>query len=231
MSQQNEENVFNLENINVEETLGKAEMFIRKNRNILIGVAVGLLAIIGGLYYYNSVYLPEMIMEGNDASMEARTYLKQNDLDKALKGDGKNMGFLALADEYSGTPVGDRANYYAATILMAQGKFQDAIEHLEGYHPGDLITESLAMGLIGDCQVELNKKEDALAQYEKAASNNPNNLTSPLFLFKAGMLAEELNKSDKAIELYKKIKADYRSSDQGMDIDKYIARAEAKTGK
>lgn len=231
MSQQNEENVFNLENINVEETLGKAEMFIRKNRNILIGVAVGLLAIIGGLYYYNSVYLPEMIMEGNDASMEARSYLKQNDLDKALKGDGKNMGFLALADEYSGTPVGDRANYYAATILMAQGKFQDAIEHLEAYHPGDLITESLAMGLIGDCQVELNKKEDALAQYEKAAGNNPNNLTSPLFLFKAGMLAEELNKSDKAIELYKKIKADYRSSDQGMDIDKYIARAEAKTGK
>ena len=62
MSQQNEENVFNLENINVEETLGKAEMFIRKNRNILIGVAVGLLAIIGGLYYYNNVYLPEMIM-------------------------------------------------------------------------------------------------------------------------------------------------------------------------
>ena len=84
---------------------------------------------------------------------------------------------------------------------------------------------------IGDCQVELNKKEDALTQYEKAAGNNPNNLTSPLFLFKAGMLAEELNKSDKAIELYKKIKADYRSSDQGMDIDKYIARAEAKTGK
>jgi TolA-binding protein len=114
---------------------------------------------------------------------------------------------------------------------MAQGKFQDAIEHLESYHPGDLITESLAMGLIGDCQVELNKKEDALTQYEKAAGNNPNNLTSPLFLFKAGMLAEELNKSDKAIELYKKIKADYRSSDQGMDIDKYIARAEAKTGK
>jgi len=85
MSQQNEENVFNLENINVEETLGKAEMFIRKYRNILIGVAVGLLAIIGGLYYYNNIYLPEMIMEGNDASMEARTYLKQNDLDKALK--------------------------------------------------------------------------------------------------------------------------------------------------
>lgn len=232
MSENNkEQSVFDLENISVEETLGKAELFIRKNRNVLVGVVVGLLAVIGGLYYYNKIYIPETILEANDASFQARNYLKQDSLDLALKGDGKNMGFLAIADEFGSNPVGQRAHYYAATILMKQGKFQDAIEHLEAYTPGDILTQSLAMGLIGDCMVELNKKEDALAQYEKAANNNLNKLTTPLFLFKAGLLSEDLNKSDKAIELYKKIKEDYRDSDQGMDIDKFIARAEAKSGK
>ena len=65
----------------------------------------------------------------------------------------------------------------------------------------------------------------ALDYYEKAANNKNNEFTTPLFLFKAGQTAMELKKFDKAEALFTKIYKEYSKSDQGREIEKYIAAA------
>ena len=46
------------------------------------------------------------------------------------------------------------------------------------------------------------------------------------YLFKAGVVCEELGEPQKALAFYKKIKDQYPQSMEGYDIDKYISRIE-----
>ena len=48
------------------------------------------------------------------------------------------------------------------------------------------------------------------------------------YLLKAGVVAEELGQSEKALGYYKEIKEKYPQSMEGYDVDKYIGRIEAK---
>ena len=59
----------------------------------------------------------------------------------------------------------------------------------------------------------------------KAANKKNNDFTSPLYLFKAGQIAMELKDFGKAESLFTKIKENYSKSDQGRDIEKYLAAA------
>jgi len=83
----------------------------------------------------------------------------------------------------------------------------------------------VALGAIGDAFADINQPEDALDYYEKAADKKVNNFTTPLFLFKAGQTAMELKNFSEAQKLFTKIKENYSKSDQGRDIEKYLAAA------
>jgi tetratricopeptide (TPR) repeat protein len=50
------------------------------------------------------------------------------------------------------------------------------------------------------------------------------NFNSPEYLFRAGLLYQELGKNKEAIEMYRIIKDKYHSTEKGADIDKYLAR-------
>lgn len=45
-----------------------------------------------------------------------------------------------------------------------------------------------------------------------------------MFLMKAGVAYELEGKNDLALKTYKRIKADFTRTNEGRDIDKYIAR-------
>lgn len=81
------------------------------------------------------------------------------------------------------------------------------------------------IGLTGDAYVELGQVEKGISYFDKAA-NSKNDVISPIFLKKAGVAYESLNKPEKALELYNKIKDNYPKSNEASDIDKYIARVQ-----
>ena len=58
-----------------------------------------------------------------------------------------------------------------------------------------------------------------------------NEFTTPMYLLKAGMCAEEIKNFEKATECYKRIKDNYSAFASQKAIDKYIARAENTTTK
>ena len=86
---------------------------------------------------------------------------------------------------------------------------------------------TVAIGAIADCYMELNDFDKAINYYEKAVSNGDNKLTSPIYLFKAGLAYEDNQDFAGAEEKYKSIKADYPDSREAQTIDKYIARVES----
>jgi tetratricopeptide (TPR) repeat protein len=82
----------------------------------------------------------------------------------------------------------------------------------------------MALGAMGDAYMELNNNDKAVSYYLKAADKRKNDLTSPMFLMKAGMAYEIMGKNAEALKAYTRIKTDFGRTNEGRDVDKYIAR-------
>jgi len=160
----------------------------------------------------------------------AEIYFQQDSLSKALNGDGNYLGFLDVADQYGLTKAGNLASYYAGISYLRMGDFQSAIDFLKDFDGDDLVVEPLALGAIGDAYMELNETGKAIDYYFDAADASNNELTAPLFLMKAGRASEVEGDYRRALEAYKRIKAEFPRSFEGVQIDKYISLAEAKEG-
>lgn len=215
----------------IEDSLSRTELFIEKNQKMLLGVLGGIIVLVGGFLAYRQYVMKPKEAEAHAAMFRAELYFQKDSFNLALNGNDAFQGFLSIADEYSGTDAGNIAHYYAGVCYLQTGKFQEAIDQMNEYSGGDVMTSSLAHGVKGDALMELGKTEEAIDEYLKAANENPNAFSSPLYLMKAGMAYEDLNNNEKALEVYKKIRNDYYQSNEGRDIEKYIGRLETLLGK
>jgi tetratricopeptide (TPR) repeat protein len=213
---------------NVEQSLTKAELFFEQNRNPLL-IAVGALLGIALIYFgYTKYILEPQEAEAQEMIFRAQKYFEQDSLRLALNGDGTNLGFLELADEYSSTKAGNLANYYAGICYLNMGEFENAIVYLDQFSANDEILSVIAKGAIGDAFLELNQPEDALDYYSKASASSDNNFVVPIYLLKAAQTAEILGDYKKALSFYERIKEDFADSREATDIEKQIAYAANK---
>ena len=212
---------------NIEETLTQTEQFIMNNQK-MIGIVVGAIILIILLFFgYQKYYIEPKTEEAQEQIYMAQRYFEADSLDKALYGDGNSLGFIDIADEYSMTDPGNLANYYAGIISLKKGNYQQAIDYLEGFDGKDHIVGPMATGAIGDAYVEMGDLEKGAGFYIEAAKQRENDLTTPLFLFKAGKIFELQKNYDMALDLYNRIKDDYPKSNEARSIEKYIGRVKA----
>ena len=61
---------------------------------------IALIVIAAGIYYYNSIYKPELELEAGNSLFMAERYYGNDSLTKALNGDGVNLGVIDIADEF-----------------------------------------------------------------------------------------------------------------------------------
>ena len=192
----------------------------------LITFAVGgvLVVLIGYLLYRQFVYGPK-----NEKSKEAYypglNYAAKDSTDKAIE------MLEPVVKKYDGTVGGENAQYVLGRQYMDKGDFKKALQTLEGVKTSDTYVRVYTVGLQGDCYSELGKYKEALDKYEDAAGINENEKTTPEYLFKAAMVAEQLEQFEKATELYEKIRDNYAMFSQQKAIDKYIARTKNKKAK
>ncbi len=215
----------------VEEALSKSEKFIEKNQKILTIIIGSAVVIVLGIFAFQKLYIAPREKSAQSQMFAAQRYFEQDSLNKALNGDGQNLGFLDIIDEFSMTKASNLAKYYTGIIYLKQGKFQDAITYLEKFDSDDEFAQPMATGGIGDAYMELGEKEKALDYYLKASDQAVNDLTSPIYLMRAAFIYEDLGKYDKAVELYEKIQKEHTKSNEARDIDKYIEQAKAKITK
>lgn len=202
-----------------------SEDFIKKNKNVLLGVFAAIaLAIVGAFLFYN--YKQSKSEEAQAAMYQAIYYFEADSLNKAMQGDGQFDGFAKITEDYSGTDAGNLANFYAGVASLKQGKFQEAIDYLEDFSSDDIVLQGKAYCLIGDANMELGNKEAAADMYMKAADYKENKSFTPQYLMKAGMAYESLKNFEKANETYDKILTKYPQSVEANDAKKYKARAE-----
>lgn len=213
---------------NVEQSLTKVELFFENNKKqllIVAGVIVGLALV---YFAYQNFYAQPRELEAQKEIFMAEKYLAQDSLQLALNGNGQNLGFLEVADEFGGTKAGELANYYAGVCYLNLGDFKNAIEYLDKFSSNDEVLSVVAKGAIGDAFLELNQPKEALEYYEKAAKTNDNAAVIPIYLQKAAMTAEILNDYKKALSFYQRIQKEFPESREAAEVEKNIAYTEAK---
>ncbi|ESU26387.1 hypothetical protein FLJC2902T_28740 [Flavobacterium limnosediminis JC2902] len=219
----------------LDQSANKLEDWVAKNQKYIFGV-VGAIGLAAAVYLVYDKFVVEPKEEDAANEMfQAQQYFQQavdgqtaNDslYNLALKGAEGKLGFIGIADNYSGTKAANLAHYYAGMAYLNTGKFKEAVTQLEQFKSEDMFLKAIAIGAIGDAFSELGQKEDALSQYQKAADANVNDFTTPRYLYKAGQLALEMGKKEEALKFFTQIKEKYETSQEGASIDAMIAMVE-----
>ncbi|HUM48278.1 MAG TPA: tetratricopeptide repeat protein [Chitinophagales bacterium] len=213
------------QNLNLEDRLNNFEHWVNQNKTMLTYVVGGLFAVVAAYLGFTKLYLEPKSREAVNQMFMAEKYFGQDSLDRALNGDGNYLGFIQIMDDYKWTPAANLAHYYTGVIYLKQGKFEDAISELKDFNGKDKMVTNMSLGAMGDAYSELGKMDEAVDYYKKAAYHFENELTTPMFLKKAGMLLENQKKTAEAKKVYEEIKSKYPNTAEGREMDKYIARA------
>jgi tetratricopeptide (TPR) repeat protein len=217
-------NVFENQEVLQEKVMG-AEMWLEKHPKTIFGVVGVLLLIVAGYFGFN-YYKNSQDAEAQKEMFQAVYYFESDSLSQALNGDGNNLGFLDIIDEYKFSEAANLAHFYAGVSFLKQGKFDAAILYLEDFSSNDLLVQARAYSLIGDANMELQNYDEAVNFYNEAANYKANKYYSPVYLMKAALAYEKLNQNDKAIEVYTKVISDYWDSSEYQNALKFKARLE-----
>jgi len=214
----------------VEEAFGKTEQFLEKNQQLILIFLGVIIVVVLGFFGFKRFYLAPREKEAESQMFMAQKYFEQDSLKKALNGDGQYLGFLSIIDEYGMTKSVNLSHYYAGVSYLKLGQFDNAISQLKKFSAGDQVIGPLAKGALGDAYVETNDIQKGIGCYIEAAEKGKNEFISPYFYMKAAMGYTELSDFQNALKMYKKIKDEYPRSNEGRDIERYIAFAEGKIG-
>ena len=211
----------------VNDSLSTAAQRIEDNKKYInwaiIAIAVLVLLAVGYIYGIRNPNLQKAKDQIGKADLE----LLQGNQDEALK------KYEQVASEFSNKPA-ERAHLNAAILLYQKGEYEKAIKHLEDFTPSDKLVAPAAQSLLGDCYVNLKKLDKAIAAFDKAISLSADNEAyTPAFMMKkATVLHEQKNYAEEAA-IFQTIKDKYPMYGQssGVNIDKYLERANALAGK
>ena len=212
-----------LENFSVQELKKKFES--NKKARLVSYIGGGILVLVIGYFAYVQFFWKPANEKSKDAYWVGLNYAAADSTDAAIE------ELKPIVKKYDGKIGGENAQFILARQYMMKGLFKKALTELESVDVKDTYISSMAVGLQGDCQSELKDYEKAGTLYLEAAGINENEMTTPMYLMKAGLCAEKVKDFEKAVECYTTIKDDYASFASQKGIEKYIARASNKTTK
>jgi len=219
----------------LDESASKAEEWVVANQKYIFGfvgiVALALLAYVG----YNKFIGEPNAEDAMNEMAKAQSYFDEavngNEQDSlfnlALNGGEGKYGMIDIAKEYSGTPAGNLANYYAGMSYLNTKKYEEAIKYLSDFSSDDIMLSAISKGGIGDAFVQLNQLKEGLEYYEKAINDNTNDFTTPLYLKKAAIVSMSLGQNQKALDYLNRVKTEFPKSEDAKDIDVLIGKAQA----
>ena len=214
------------EHLNVEDALTQSEAFLIKYKNAIIGGVVAVIIIVAGFIMYKNLYAEPREEKARSALFKGQEYFEQDAYEQALNGDSIGfVGFLKVADDFSGTKAANLAKAYAGICYAQLGKYEEAVKMLDSFNGKDQMVAPAILGAAGNCYAQLGQLDKAASTLMSAADKADNNTLSPIFLMQAGEILVKQGKYDDAVDAYNKIKDKYFQSYQAMDIDKYIEQA------
>ena len=213
----------------LEEALSKSEQFFENNKKTIFGTLIAIIVIIAGGMLYNAKVAQPRQLKAAEAIFPGETYFMNGDYTTALNGDAYGFeGFEELSKQYKSTKAGKLANLYAGLCYAQMDSMELAQKYLVKFDGKDKMVSPAALGALANCYATNGQASKAASTFEKAAKKADNRLLSPYYYLQAGIIYESLDKADKALKLYNTIKVKYPESNEGREIDKYIARLTSK---
>jgi tetratricopeptide (TPR) repeat protein len=211
---------------NNDDAVVKLSNFWTKYSKKVTVVAALVILLGGGWFAYQQFYLKPREASAIEAMFRAEEYYRKDSASLALNGDGQSLGFIKIAEKFSGTKAAELANFYAGSCYIKLNENAKAIEVLKGFSCSSDLVQARSYKLLADAYAETNKNEDALSYYKKAGHYfEKDEVNSPEYLFYGAYFAAEVMKNnEEAISLYKEIKNKYPRSQQAYDADKYLAK-------
>jgi tetratricopeptide (TPR) repeat protein len=194
-----------------------------------VAIGGGILAIlIVAIVFIFAKWLPDRNLKGQREMYMAEMAFAKDSFDVALNGRDLNKGFLEIKKKYSFTKAANLCNYYIGISYLYKKDYAKAVDYLGSFSTTDPLLGGAKLNAIGDAYADQNKVEDAISYYRKAAEFSDNEQFTPFYLLKLGQYYEMQKKYSDAKEAYNKIKDKYPNSQEGREVEKYLARVNAE---
>jgi tetratricopeptide (TPR) repeat protein len=213
--------------INVAEVTNEAQHWIEEYKKPLMYGVIALAVILAASYAYKT-YQGGNQTKAIQAMWKAEQLFERDSFATALNNPEGGEGFLSVISKYGRTPAGNMAKYYAGVSYLHLGKFDEAIKQLEDFSPSGTVSPTMKYGALADAYSEKQAFDKALKLYKEAATSGGVEDLKALYLKRYALLSEKQGDASSALSAYMEIKEKYSNTADGRDIDKFIARAEAK---
>lgn len=214
-----------------EEVISRGEQFAeRYAKPIMYGVLGVIIVAFGVWAYIQYVSKPRAAKASAELFRSEEQFIMGAD-STVLKVNGvSEEGVLRIMDEYSGTDAANLSHVYAGIAYYDLGKYQEALDQLKKFDAKDKMVAPSIVRLMGDCLVELDRLDEAVNYFEKAASLANNDVVSPGCLQKAARIYEVQKKYDKAIAAYQQIVDKYYTASEVDQAEADIVRVKTLSG-
>lgn len=203
----------------------KATTFYEQYKQHLL-IAIGaVVVLVGGSIIYSKINA-----ENNEkaTTMLSKTMTLYDNSQYQLAIDGVTergiTGLKSIVENYGGTRAGNLARFYLANAYLQLGNHNEALAHLEDFDADEQLLAVSRLAGIAVCYEAKGEYEKAAEHYERAGVQYPEDVDAAANLNHAADNYALAGKKERAIELYKKIKKEYPTTQFGRDADRYIAR-------
>jgi tetratricopeptide (TPR) repeat protein len=215
--------------VDITEVRAQAQGWFEQNQTMILSVVAAIVIIVGGLFAYKNLYQIPRNIEAQEQMFQAEFMFGKDSFQLALNNPGGGFdGFLGIIDKYGSTKAGNMAKYYAGICYLNLGDMDKAIEHLNSFSAKGGLMPIMKNGTLGDAYADKDQMDKALSYYEKAIKAGDDQFLTPYYLKKAGVLSEMQGDYKSSLKAFQAIKDKYPNSSDGQNIDKYIARVNAR---
>lgn len=202
-------------------------LFFEENKKTIYAAGAGLIVVLAAVGFY--------LWNAQQTEAEAQEHLGQiervyasGDYERALQGTEDRMGLLEIADTYSGTDAGNLATFYVANAYLRNDMPEEALSYLQRFDKDRDLVGASALAAEASILEDRGDYAEAADLYEQAASYAESGHISPQYLVSAGRAHEQASNLSDARSAYAKIQDDYADSPQAEEVERHLARVEAK---
>ncbi|WP_185866097.1 tetratricopeptide repeat protein [Blattabacterium cuenoti] len=203
---------------------------LTKNNTIFFFIFLSIIIIVI-CFFFKKLFLSPSEKKAMKELNYAQQYLYQGFIDKALnrKKDKINyLGFYGIASKYPFTKAGNISKFYAGICYYKLGYYKESIKMMKNFSAKDEMLPAIKYGMIGDAFTQMKNKKEALKNYIIAANIRENEITTPLYYYKAALLSFSMNQYKNSKYFFQKIENKYPFFLYRKNVEKYLMFIENK---
>lgn len=218
-------------------------MYYQENKTTVYGaIAVVVLLALGVGGYF--IYMEQQADVAAEKLGRIMPVYEQGDYQRALDGVEElspadprasqpgqaepRIGLVEIADQYSGTPAGNLAAFYAGNAYFNIGDYDQALEMYESFDKESNFIGASTYAAEATIYESRGEFERAADLYLEAADAFESETRTPEYLLDAARAFESAGNLSRAEELYSQVTDEYADSAAASEARVFLARLKAK---